>query len=244
MVPGTFIHAQSCSCLECGVAADMRQEMRRSPPTHRLGDGAGLRGRWRGGPTENQAVAAAQKLTTAQRYHLARPVALDYVKTLAGGDRSAAQARRRQRRLRAAQLAEYAGDVVLADPGQAVARARGAGARCTRPERRGRAHGDDGPARPGPADTVDQARRAGAARAGSACRAGGCWPTSPAARGPRARLRAHADGAAAHPLGPAPLGGVRPGRRPARRRHHPQSGRSVVRMLHSKYGGGRPRGTR
>ena len=45
-----------------------------------------------GGPTENQAVPAAQKLTTAQRYHLARPAALAYMKTLAGGDRSAAQA--------------------------------------------------------------------------------------------------------------------------------------------------------
>ena len=43
-------------------------------------------------PPSDQAVAAAEKLTTVQRFHAARPVAVDYVKALARGDRSAAQA--------------------------------------------------------------------------------------------------------------------------------------------------------
>ena len=45
-----------------------------------------------GSPPSDQAVAAAEKLTTGQRFHAARPVAVDYVKALARGDRSAAQA--------------------------------------------------------------------------------------------------------------------------------------------------------
>jgi hypothetical protein len=42
-------------------------------------------------PPANAPVASAQKLTTAQRFHVAKPIAVNYVKALARGDRSGAQ---------------------------------------------------------------------------------------------------------------------------------------------------------